>query len=231
VTHSDFNDVRIFHTKFSLPVDDGSPPTLLESNVMDFRFHFMEEERSEYMAAYHHRDLVKAVDALIDFVYVTFGTALFMRAASPVLSPYPIHTDPWPAFDRVKNYASTRGFPIERSPRLLSYALHDIMEKVLFYDLKMFKIAHTNRQMNFSLAHLRDAVFNAYLVASLMNVPWSTCWAHVQAANINKIRAHPSGSDSKRLSPWDVIKPPGWRSPDPLIHSELIKVGAQFDAS
>jgi predicted HAD superfamily Cof-like phosphohydrolase len=39
-------------------------------------------------------------------------------------------------------------------------------------------------------------------------------WRRVHAANMRKKRALPDGSDSKRGSGFDVVKPPGWVAPD-----------------
>lgn len=45
-------------------------------------------------------------------------------------------------------------------------------------------------------------------------------WRRVHAANMKKRRALPDGSDSKRGSPLDVVKPEGWTHPDlsDLVH-------------
>jgi hypothetical protein len=126
----------------------------------------------------------------------------------------------------VKLYAQNRGYSIERAPRFLPYATNALMEKALFYDLKMFHSAHIARDALFSLEFLRRAASNAYLTAALMNTPWSACWEHVQVANMSKARAHPSGSDSKRASSWDVVKPSNWVTPDGYIQHELIQAGA-----
>ena len=43
---------------------------------------------------------------------------------------------------------------------------------------------------------------------------WEAGWDEVQRANMAKVRAAEDGSDSKRGSSWDVVKPDGWRDPD-----------------
>lgn len=45
-------------------------------------------------------------------------------------------------------------------------------------------------------------------------------WARVHAANMAKVRALRDGSDSKRGSAYDVVKPEGWIAPD---HSDLVE--------
>lgn len=61
---------------------------------------------------------------------------------------------------------------------------------------------------------LLDLVYVAMGTAHLLGLPWSQGWDAVQAANMKKIRAAPDGSDSKRGSGFDVVKPEGWEPPD-----------------
>lgn len=61
---------------------------------------------------------------------------------------------------------------------------------------------------------LIDLVYVALGTAHLKGYPWEAGWALVQNANMKKIRGKPDGSDSKRHSKWDVVKPEGWQPPD-----------------
>lgn len=61
---------------------------------------------------------------------------------------------------------------------------------------------------------LIDLVYVALGTAHLLGYPWQEGWNLVQAANMKKQRAAADGSDSKRGSPFDVVKPPGWVPPD-----------------
>lgn len=67
-------------------------------------------------------------------------------------------------------------------------------------------------------AKMFDALLDlAYVVlgtAHLSGYPWQEGWNLVQEANMAKVRAAPDGSDSKRGSSFDVVKPPGWMPPD-----------------
>jgi len=47
-----------------------------------------------------------------------------------------------------------------------------------------------------------------------MGLPWQVLWNEVQRANMTKQRASSDGSDSKRRTSLDVVKPPGWQPPD-----------------
>lgn len=61
---------------------------------------------------------------------------------------------------------------------------------------------------------LIDMVYVAFGTAHLFGYPWHEGWGLVQAANMTKVRAQSDGSDSKRGSSFDVVKPEGWRAPD-----------------
>ena len=61
---------------------------------------------------------------------------------------------------------------------------------------------------------LLDLVYVAMGTAHLLNYPWQSGWDEVQRANLAKVRAAADGSNSKRVSAWDVVKPEGWTPPD-----------------
>lgn len=61
---------------------------------------------------------------------------------------------------------------------------------------------------------LIDLVYVAYGTAHLLGYPWHEGWEEVQTANMSKVRAAFDGSDSKRGSSFDVVKPEGWIPPD-----------------
>ena len=71
------HDVRKFHERFGLPL--GEADVLIgHDKAEDFRLKFLQEELNEFDDAIINRDRVKAFDALLDLVYVAYGTALFM---------------------------------------------------------------------------------------------------------------------------------------------------------
>lgn len=67
-------DVRAFQRKFDIPMPDE--PQNLEPSLADFRINFMQEELDEYSLAVDQKDLSKALDSLIDLIYVALGTVL-----------------------------------------------------------------------------------------------------------------------------------------------------------
>lgn len=76
---SDYEKVKAFHKKFNVPTDEGSAgPALPGSDVLAYRADFLQEELDEFVDSYLDQDLEGATDALLDLVYVAYGTALLM---------------------------------------------------------------------------------------------------------------------------------------------------------
>jgi predicted HAD superfamily Cof-like phosphohydrolase len=71
-----FEDVLAFHRKFELP--RPSVPMLLPPDQYEFRLKFLKEELAEFEAAHAAGNLTGATDALLDLVYVAYGTAIMM---------------------------------------------------------------------------------------------------------------------------------------------------------
>lgn len=65
--------VAAFHEKFCVP--SANAPTLLDPDTLEFRMKLMSEELREYREASEAGDLEGQLDALVDLVYVTLGTA------------------------------------------------------------------------------------------------------------------------------------------------------------
>ncbi len=211
----DLKDVLTFHQKFELPA--SITPALMTEDAYKFRLGFLHEERREFDEAWRDGNLVKAVDALLDLVYVTCGTALFIGTERE-----------WPTQDHVKRASQMNELvPLIGAPRLLpkglqlafSYALENRIG--FFANCYSAAIIGEEGALKMSLHALRLVAIDTYVAAALMNIPWSRCWEHVQAANMAKQKAKPDGSDSARHTPWDVIKPAGWIAPDAKIAMEL----------
>jgi predicted HAD superfamily Cof-like phosphohydrolase len=67
------SDLDEFMNKFGL--DYKGPPRELPDKISSFRIALHTEELSEYMSAVADNNLEKQLDALVDLVYVTIGTA------------------------------------------------------------------------------------------------------------------------------------------------------------
>lgn len=73
---SNYEKVQMFHTFFAVPV--SAKPELPAPDVFEYRVKFMQEELDEFAASYQEGDLVGCFDALIDLLYVVYGTADMM---------------------------------------------------------------------------------------------------------------------------------------------------------
>jgi len=71
-----YNDIKKFHEKFLIKFPDK--PRLLSPDEYEFRLKFLFEEISEFKDSYKNEDLIGCADALVDLLYVTFGTCYFM---------------------------------------------------------------------------------------------------------------------------------------------------------
>ena len=81
-------------------------------------------------------------------------------------------------------------------------------------ELDEFNLAADSDDVPGMFDALIDLVYVALGTAHILNLPWEAGWDQVQRANMAKVRAAKDGSDSKRGSGWDVVKPDGWRAPD-----------------
>lgn len=219
---NDFRDVLAFHVKFELP--RGQVPKAMTQDMEDFRIPFLYEEHAEFEKAWMERNLVQAADALFDMAYVAIGTALFIGVPERFV---------WSYADVIAVDLKQSGVILPRRPQFLPIGMHQFYTAGLRGVIDLFKLAHDaakNGELNaveHALDMLRQIVDGCYCAAAMMGIPWELCWRHVQAANMAKKRAAQDGSDSKRRTPWDVVKPEGWSAPDAAIAEELLKAGWQ----
>ena len=122
--------------------------------------------------------------------------------------------------DGVSNYGDVLAFHDKfgisgpEIPRLLSDEKFFFRDKFMAEELEEFHTSHQHGDLAGAADALVDLVYVAMGTAVLMGLPWQPLWDAVQAANMAKGRAKADGSDSKRGSALDVVKPPGWRAPD-----------------
>lgn len=135
-----FDDVEEFHIKYGLDSQEPSTPQLYSNGEMTrFRTRFLCEEADEHQDAAESGDLVKAIDANLDAIYVAVGNL-----------------------------------------RLLGVGPH--------LARKLWDLVH-------------------------------------QQGNMKKVRAERAGQ-SLRGTAFDVVKPPGWVSPEPAMRELLREHGA-----
>lgn len=117
-----------------------------------------------------------------------------------------------PRVEERRNYAGE--YPNEPGPREVDPELLAFRVKFLQEELAEFMQGIEEGVDHVQMADaLVDLVYVAMGTAHLLGYPWERLWADVQAANMRKVRAASDGSDSKRGSAWDVVKPPGWQPP------------------
>jgi len=92
-------------------------------------------------------------------------------------------------------------------------AVMDFRFKFLQEELKEFKEGMEAEDIVGMADALIDLVYVAMGTAHMLGLPWQELWDDVQRANMSKERAAEDGSNSKRGSGLDVIKPEGWRGP------------------
>ena len=86
--------------------------------------------------------------------------------------------------------------------------------KFMQEELDEFQQAYVRKDWAGVADALADLVYVALGTAHMAGIPFDDVWAEVQRANMSKERAAPDGSNSKRGSGLDVVKPRGWRPPD-----------------
>lgn len=92
--------------------------------------------------------------------------------------------------------------------------LMEFRTKFLQEELDEFVEALEEGDMAKAFDALMDLNYVSLGTAHLLGFPWREGWQAVQAANMAKVRAAKDGSDSKRGSSFDVVKPEGWLPPD-----------------
>ena len=119
--------------------------------------------------------------------------------------------------DDIIDFRNKYGLPIPDqvgriSPEDLSYRLGHIEEEV-----RELNTAVENEDIVEMADALVDIVYVTIGTAMALGINFQACWDEIHRSNMAKQRAKPDGSDSKRGSGLDIVKPPGWQPPD-LVH-------------
>lgn len=104
--------------------------------------------------------------------------------------------------------------PTPETPQLLDSRTFAYRADFLIEEVAEFAAAHNAGDLSGAADALVDIAYVALGTAIMMGLPWRDLWNEVQRANMLKVRGKSDGSDSKRGSPLDVVKPPGWTPPD-----------------
>lgn len=114
----------------------------------------------------------------------------------------------------VRDFHDKFGVPMPDGPHFLNAEAYEFRTKFLREELVEFEVAHHQRDMLSAADALVDMAYVLLGTALMMGLPWQAVWSEVQSRNMAKQRAQPDGSDSKRGTKLDVVKPPGWTPPD-----------------
>ena len=108
-------------------------------------------------------------------------------------------------------YQGADAIPVERwrDTGLMEYRSNFMQE-----ELDEFNKAFAEGDIAGMADALVDLVYVAQGTAHMLHLPWEVLWDDVQRANMTKERAAKDGSNSKRGSAWDVVKPEGWVGPN-----------------
>lgn len=119
----------------------------------------------------------------------------------------------------IRTFHEKFGVPMSPVPAFLDPAATLFRQKFMQEELNEFHEAYQQRDLALAFDALLDLVYVTIGTALKMGLPWPQGWERVQEANMAKRLAKPDGSDSKRGSPMDVVKPEGWTPPD---HANLL---------
>lgn len=101
--------------------------------------------------------------------------------------------------------------PADRTPHSLPREDWKFRVKLMTEELREYVTAENLLE---ELDALVDLVYVAVGTAISQGFDFDEAWQRVHAANLQKVRALPDGSNSARSSGQDVVKPPGWRTAD-----------------
>jgi len=116
--------------------------------------------------------------------------------------------------DRVEEFFHKFDLPRRPTPGFLDPDVAEFRARFMEEELTELHTAIAAGDLPSAADALVDACYILLGTAVMMGLPWAKLFENVQAANMKKIRAAPDGSDSKRGSPLDVVKPENWQPPN-----------------
>lgn len=93
--------------------------------------------------------------------------------------------------------------------------------KLLAVEARTAELYAADRNLVGAFDALLDLSVVTLGTADFHGLPWEAGWDAVLERNLAKRRAKPDGSDSKRGSPHDVVKPEGWHGPEAALAALL----------
>lgn len=121
------------------------------------------------------------------------------------------------------------GMPFPELPHLLPADVQAFRKKFMDEELAEFQLAWLDRDLVKASDALVDLTYVVLGTAYMMGLPFNDLWDLVHAANMRKQRAssaEESAASTGRGHRLDVVKPPGWQSPEADERRLLVAHGA-----
>jgi len=113
----------------------------------------------------------------------------------------------------IRNFHEKFGIDYDGPPRELPGDLSQFRLDFMQEELYEYELACEEGDLPAQFDALIDLVYVALGTAHMQGFPFTEGWDLVHDANMKKRRVI-SASESKRNSPYDLVKPSGWKSPD-----------------
>lgn len=124
--------------------------------------------------------------------------------------------------NNVRSLREKFGLPIAQEPTLLDTETLNFRIKFLMEEVSELVTAHQQKDLVAAADAIVDIVYVAFGGALEMGLPFDALWNAVHKANMLKINVDPCAL-GKRNFKHDIMKPPGWVSPEIKI-AEILGV-------
>jgi predicted HAD superfamily Cof-like phosphohydrolase len=123
-------------------------------------------------------------------------------------------------FQMVQEFHKKFGVPTSETPTFLRQDVFDYRFKFLHEELQEYMDACIEGDLVKAFDALIDLKYVLDGTADMMGLPMDLGFSVVHGANMQKVRVE-NATQSKRNHSFDVMKPEGWKSPEPVL-AELL---------
>ncbi len=156
-----YNQVGEFHEIFGHPLNKTLQENIFNTNkrLVDFRYSLIYEEYNELINAFEKKDAIECIDAIMDLLYVTYGT--------------------YHAFG-IDIYKQNF-FKINKESEI------SLELKILKEYVSDFKNACDEQNFSLIQSELRNIITQCYFLADLFKVSVDLCFNEVHRSNLTKV--------------------------------------------
>jgi predicted HAD superfamily Cof-like phosphohydrolase len=115
-------------------------------------------------------------------------------------------------YDKVRAFAKKYNIPRNDKPRIPETKEFQFRLQLIMEETVELLDAHRKKNLGDYADAIGDLLYVTYGLASLSGIDIDGVFDVIHEANMKKVRAR--GTNNKRGSKTDVIKPPGWMPPD-----------------